>query len=421
MATKVTEVDELTSCPVSFEDFAEEGSQVPRILPCFHTLCEHCVEHLLQNNKSLECPECRQKHEASGGVKTFQQNKYIIAYLRKNRKSPPEVVASQERARCRDHGEDMIIFCRGSGCGKAICHLCLVKSHKFHDVVDLEEERKENYRILVKDIGEASKLLMVNKKVIQAFQERMENQYEKSLIMLKNRKEEVVRKITEHMDKLAAKLCEDKTDQDTQIKNEMETTEINMDMIHSLQDDVNEKTCLEDIKFKHEIVNNVCEETRKRNPNIAGYSFLEYTRNDQINHDTLEHLCGKTEKKEMPFISHQVQVSTTAGDEQNHEDEEINLQQNPDSPFQMRFPQESNFAKKWSFLHERHRAIHQISESSPKETNSKYLIIDPLRTKYRDSFHLKERLQIINQNVRPDIVVKAAKVPSCVVYSDTLS
>ena len=143
MATGVTEVDELTSCPVCFEDFSEVAPHVPRILPCFHTLCECCVGQLLQNS-SLECPECREKHDAPRGVKTFQQNKYIIAHMRKKRKSQ-EVVSSQDRAHCRSHGEEITMFCRESRCEKSICHLCLVKSHKFHDVVDLEEQRKENY------------------------------------------------------------------------------------------------------------------------------------------------------------------------------------------------------------------------------------------------------------------------------------
>ena len=296
MAKQVTEADDLTSCPVCFEDFSAEGSSVPRILPCFHTLCEHCVEHLLRNN-SLECPECRQKHDAPRGVKTFQQNKYTIAYLRNNRKSPPEVAVSQERGRCPFHGENMTMFCRENGCGKAICHLCFLKSHKFHDLVDLEEERKEKYTSLVKEIEEVSKLLMENKKTITLFQENLENQYEKSLIMLKNRKEEVVRIITEQTDRLGEKLCEYKTGQDLGISYEMEAIEINIALIQSLQDDLIEMKDIkiEDIKVKSEMVDAVYEEIRKRNTNKTD-TFLEY-HTDQIRTDTLENLCGKTTKR----------------------------------------------------------------------------------------------------------------------------
>ena len=290
MATKASEVDDLTSCPVCFEDFTESGLQVPRILPCFHTLCEQCLEHLLKKN-SMECPECRHKHKAPRGLKTFQQNKYIIAYVRKNRKSPPEVVVSQERARCPNHKEDITLFCKESRCKKFICHLCLVIGHRFHDVVNLEEEQKEKYKILVKNIEEVSKLLKGNKERIREFQENLENQHEKSLIMLHYRKEELVRKITEHMDKLAAKLCEDKTDRDAEIQNDMEAIETNIDVIQSLHDDLNEMATLDDINIKSEMVNTVHEEIWKRNTSKTGYTFLEYRAGPLLT-DRLEKLCG---------------------------------------------------------------------------------------------------------------------------------
>ena len=194
------------------------------------------------------------------------------------------------------------MFCRESGCEKSICHLCLVKSHKFHDVVDLEEQRKENYRSLVKDIEHMSYILTENKKNIQAVQEGLEKKYEKSMKILKLRKEEVIRKISEHMDKLGEKLREDKTDNDTQIQNDMETVEININMIEGLQDDMNEMATLEDIQIKREIVNNVCEEIKKRNTNKKGYAFMEY-QTDQLSAETLEHICGKTTKRETTFTS----------------------------------------------------------------------------------------------------------------------
>ena len=299
MATKVREVD-LISCPVCFEDFSEVAPHVPRILPCFHTLCEHCVEQLLQN-RSLECPECREKHHAPGGVKTFQQNKYIIAYITK-------VVSPQERRQCPDHGEEMMMFCKRSECGKPICHLCLVKSHKFHNVVDLGEERKENYQRLMFDIEKVSMMLTESKSRNQACQEGLKNEYEKSLNMIKLRKEEVVRKISEHMDKIEAKISEHRTDQDTEIQKENETIETNIKMIQGIQDGVNETTTLEDIKIKSEMVQNLFEEAQKRSKNKTDYTFLEFCDDDQYHHPhpityqpianpPLVQLCGMTRKR----------------------------------------------------------------------------------------------------------------------------
>ena len=59
--------DDLTNCSVCFELYAENGDHVPRILPCFHTFCEKCIQQLFRG-RLLTCPECRITHSA-GNVK----------------------------------------------------------------------------------------------------------------------------------------------------------------------------------------------------------------------------------------------------------------------------------------------------------------------------------------------------------------
>ena len=75
------ELTDLTQCPVCFEEYQLDGYQAPRILPCSHTLCEKCLETLIRNNK-VDCPECRIKHQATAGKRSFPQNKYIIAHIK---------------------------------------------------------------------------------------------------------------------------------------------------------------------------------------------------------------------------------------------------------------------------------------------------------------------------------------------------
>ena len=75
------ELTDLTQCPVCFEEYELDGHQSPRILPCSHTLCEKCLEVLIRNNK-VDCPECRVKHQAAAGKRSFPQNKYIIAHIK---------------------------------------------------------------------------------------------------------------------------------------------------------------------------------------------------------------------------------------------------------------------------------------------------------------------------------------------------
>ena len=175
-------------------------------------------------------------------------------------------------------------------------------------------------------------------KEIQAIQENFEKRHEQSLKMLKLRKEEVVRKIIEHIDKLRANLSEDKTDQDTEIQKEIETIEINIDMIQNIQDDVNETSTLEEIKIKREIVNNVCEEIQKRKANRKSYTLLEY-HTGQLNAGIMENLCGKTIKREIPltFSKGQILDESTIVEQQDYAqnytnssaDQEINKQQKP--------------------------------------------------------------------------------------------
>ena len=74
--------DDITNCPVCFEQYTETEEHVPRILPCYDTLCQKCVGKLLRE-KFLTCPECRVKHHAKKGVRSFQQNKYILTNIKK--------------------------------------------------------------------------------------------------------------------------------------------------------------------------------------------------------------------------------------------------------------------------------------------------------------------------------------------------
>ena len=62
MAEKLDSLDRLLSRQVCFNDFEENGDNVPRILPCSHTLCHTCLSQMIRQNK-IECPECREKHE----------------------------------------------------------------------------------------------------------------------------------------------------------------------------------------------------------------------------------------------------------------------------------------------------------------------------------------------------------------------
>ena len=51
-------LEEQLTCPICFEQFTN-----PKILPCFHSFCLHCLEgvgpELIEGNRCLRCPTCR--------------------------------------------------------------------------------------------------------------------------------------------------------------------------------------------------------------------------------------------------------------------------------------------------------------------------------------------------------------------------
>ena len=60
------------------------------------------VRHCIKDNK-LVCPECKKKHKATDGQRTFPQNKYILANIRKKNASEPQAEAFFER--CKENGK----------------------------------------------------------------------------------------------------------------------------------------------------------------------------------------------------------------------------------------------------------------------------------------------------------------------------
>ncbi len=108
------------------------------------------------------CPECRVEHTAPNSAKTFPQNKYILNYIYKLKTKqaslpPKEKMLEKEQAKCHKHSEKVMFFCTNENCKCFICHVCLIQSHKKHDIVDVDQGKE----ILSKKMEE--KLLYLEK------------------------------------------------------------------------------------------------------------------------------------------------------------------------------------------------------------------------------------------------------------------
>ena len=182
------EIKELTQCPVCFESYDENGDHIPRILPCHCTLCQSCIGRLIKNNV-LECPQDRAKHAANKGVKSFSQNKYILAYLKRELKEK-----DLKYEECQEHNMKIVLFCKDESCQLGICPVCMSENHISHDVVNIlgGEKKKLNEKIdpLIQN------LYIYNEQILTAKQ-KIEQESDKIIKQVKTRKEELFKELDE--------------------------------------------------------------------------------------------------------------------------------------------------------------------------------------------------------------------------------
>ena len=182
------EINELTQCPVCFESYDENGDNIPHILPCHCTLCQSCIGQLIKNNV-LECPQDRTKHAADKGVKSFSQNKYILAYLKREFKEK-----DSEYEECQEHNMKIVLFCKEESCQLGICPVCMSENHISHDVGNIlgVEKKKLNEKIdpLIQN------LYIYNEQILTAKQ-KIEQESDSIIEQVKIRKEEIFKDLDE--------------------------------------------------------------------------------------------------------------------------------------------------------------------------------------------------------------------------------
>ena len=188
MAEAQRSLELLLQCQICFEEF-EDGGHVPRLLPCTHTLCHTCIGQLIQGNK-IECPECREKHEAKNEEKSFPQNKYILTQIK--RKSTQEQPKTHEFQKCEEHGKELNLFCLNPECKKPICRTCLRKDHRGHDVTEIEDQEKD---ALMNEVLKIKMNLEAKVKIITTAKKDITERTNSVIANLKKTKEEIVSRI----------------------------------------------------------------------------------------------------------------------------------------------------------------------------------------------------------------------------------
>ena len=251
MASNFGEED--MSCSVCFEPYTEIGEHIPRILPCYHTLCEKCIRQLILHKK-LQCPECRANHEAKHGPTSFKQNKYILTNVRRETKIKEAVSLEkfkEESGRyssgdlkmmiCEKHGKELSLYCKEVKCQLTICQKCLIKNHVGHDVVDLEEEREELYKKVSEKASFLRKDLETAKGNFLSASVQFEKDVDTSLKRLEAQKEE----FNLIFDKLEREIKDDIRNVNASIRNNLSTIDEHLILLSSLEENMNVVTCKE--------------------------------------------------------------------------------------------------------------------------------------------------------------------------------
>ena len=125
------------------------------------------------------------------GVKSFSQNKYVLAYLRKDLK--PQ---DSEYEECTEHHLKMILFCKYDECNKALCPMCMSENHLRHNVVNILQETK--HQLLTKTIVIMERFSSYKENILSAKQQ-VEDDYEKQVERLKERKQEILQDLEAKM------------------------------------------------------------------------------------------------------------------------------------------------------------------------------------------------------------------------------
>ena len=130
----------LLTCNLCLDDYNLNIGNVPRQLPCTHTLCDRCIRLLIDDNKLL-CFECGKQHDANNGERSFPQNKYVLSLIRSKENDARDELPGLEK--CEQHGKGLVLFCLEKMCQKLICVSCLCQDHKKHKVREIEDHVKE--------------------------------------------------------------------------------------------------------------------------------------------------------------------------------------------------------------------------------------------------------------------------------------
>ena len=186
----------------------------------------------------MECPECREKHEAKKEEKSFPQNKYILTQIK--RKSSQEQPKPYEFQKCEEHGKELSLFCLDPVCNKPICRTCLTKEHRGHDVTEIEDQEKD---ALMKEVIKIKMNLKAKVKIISTTKKDITERSNAVIADLKKTKEEIVSRV----DKMINEAEGQNRLENIHIDDELSAMNSNIELLSSIQQNIEDE---EDMSYE---------------------------------------------------------------------------------------------------------------------------------------------------------------------------
>ncbi|XP_050418107.2 tripartite motif-containing protein 2-like [Patella vulgata] len=278
-------------CSICLDDFTKA-----KILPCFHTFCQQCIDDYIKAHSHLNkfnCPNCRtQVQVPDGGASGFSTNFYIQPKGETQNHFCPRHKAKEIEFYCHD-------------CSVAVCCKCVILDHTTHsktDLTDVDQELRGKLNIIKRELE--GKIDEVNKHC-----ESLTSQ----ISDIKNQ----AKIACDNVDQEVQRVCEGVKKHGSDIKCEMnKICDKESNKLQTLHGDMIQfKSSLQpSVKYINDVLNGkstvpvvdaltnghkLTEDSRSTSFDIPTVRYVHYTMVD-IDVTTLRELLGKVETMESP-------------------------------------------------------------------------------------------------------------------------
>ncbi|CAH1251691.1 TRIM3 [Branchiostoma lanceolatum] len=133
-----TQFSEELTCSICLELFTR-----PKVLPCGHTFCQHCLQDHAGRKVPFQCPNCRQQVRPPRQGVAGLPDSHIIANLCERLQTQATLSEEireqpQSKNRCSFHpSEEVKLYCKQ--CKVPVCHECFEESHDEHPTMSFKK------------------------------------------------------------------------------------------------------------------------------------------------------------------------------------------------------------------------------------------------------------------------------------------